>query len=425
MNVLLLSLALAAAPAGAPVAQRQLSGPPLPLDQALEMARANPQIAQAQSSVLQAQGQVGIARSGFLPSGTASGKAGWTASSSGGTPSSVLYSNFGAVVSLNQTIWDFGRTLGSYLAARDQERAAKAGVDLAWTNVELSVRTAYYTVLATEALVAVADQTVASNQKQLELARGLFDVGTRPRFDVTTADVNLQNSIIQQIQAHDGVVLARIALAQAVGQDVSRRPLLMPTIPADIDLDVDKLVEEATVARPDLKAVDFQIRAADGNLSAARSAWFPILGVTADYAWNDAAGPNRIEGGLNTWRLLGTISWPFLAGGADLGRVDVQSGVLASQRASRDLLLLEVRSQVENAVTGVLQARARRNVSKVLVEQAREALDISEGRYQAGLGTIIDVTTSQTNYTNAQAQQVKAAFDLASAWAQLQNALGR
>jgi outer membrane protein len=127
----------------------------------------------------------------------------------------------------------------------------------------------------------------------------------------------------------------------------------------------------------------------------------------------------------NSWNLLGTLTWPFLAGGADMARVDVQSGALASAQASRDLLLLQVRTDVEQAVTGVNEARARRDVSRKLVTQARENLELAEGRYQAGIGTIIDVTVSQTSYTSAQAQEVRAAFDLASAWAQLQFAIGK
>jgi outer membrane protein len=199
-------------------------------------------------------------------------------------------------------------------------------------------------------------------------------------------------------------------------------------VPQDIDLDVSRLMAEAVGARPDLKAAELQIAAADQNLSAAKSAWYPILGVSASYLWNDSRYP--VAGGLpasdsNSWNILGTITWPFLNGGADMGRVDVQSGVRASAGASRELLLLQVRTDVEQAVTTVKEARARRTVAQKLVSQAKENLELAEGRYQAGIGTIIDVTISQTSYTSAQAQEVKASFDLASAWAQLQYAIGR
>jgi outer membrane protein len=404
------------------------TGEPLTLDKALELARRNPVIAQSQAQLLQAGGQVGIARSGFLPSASIGGKAGWTATDLGAAPSGALYATYGVTATLSQTIWDFGRTLGAYQAARDLERAAQADVENSWIEVEYNVRRTYYTAVATEALVAVADQTVASNLRQLELARGQFEVGTRPRFDVTTADVNVQQSRIAQIQARDAVTLARIALSQAVGQDVARRPLVAPVLPSEIELDVATLMDRATAGRPDLRAAQFSISASEAGLSAARSAWYPILGVGLNYAWNRSEYP--VIGGLpapdaNSWSILGTITWPFLNGGADMARVDVQKGALASSTAQRDQLLLQVRTDVEQGVSGVKEARARREVAHVLVGQARENLDLAEGRYQAGLGTIIDVTTSQTSYTSAQAQEVKAIFDLASAWALLQNAIGK
>jgi outer membrane protein len=224
------------------------------------------------------------------------------------------------------------------------------------------------------------------------------------------------------------VILYRIALSKAVGQDVSKRTLEMPAVPQDIDLDVPRLMAEALSARPDLRASELEISAADQSLSSAKSAWYPILGVSASYLWNNSRYP--VAGGLpspdsNSWNILGTITWPFLNGGADVARVEVQAGALDSARATRDLLLLQVRSDVEQAVTTVNEARARRAVATKLVGQARENLDLAQGRYQAGIGTIIDVTVSQTSYTSAQAQEVKAVFDLAAAWAQLQHAIGR
>ena len=252
MNALLLALAVAAA---MPRSRRRPGAGtrrPLTLEQALELARANPQLAQAQASVMQAQGQVGIARSGFLPGGigAAPRPAGRPATSAPARPPCSTTPTTRSIT-LNQTLWDFGRTLGAYLAARDQERAARAGVDAAWNAVELNVRTAYYTVLATEALVAVADQTVASNQRQLDLARGQFEVGQRPRFDVTTADVNLQQSLISQITAHDGGASSPASRCRRRSARTCRSaPCSLPTVPQDIDLDVPRLMAEALGGPP-------------------------------------------------------------------------------------------------------------------------------------------------------------------------------
>lgn len=407
MNAALLALALAA-------------GPTLTIDQALTLAKQNPQIAQAQGAVMQARGQVGVARSGFLPSASASASVFGTTLNPGQQPRETFYPLYGSSVTLSQTLWDFGRTLGAFQAARDVESSARFDVENTWQQVELSVRTAYYTVLATQALVNVAQQTVDSNQKKLDLAKGLFEVGQRPRFDVTKAEVDLENSRISLLQARNGVVLSRIALTQAIGRDVNDATLVFPELPPAGDPDVPALLRTAIENRPDLKSVDLQILAAGETLDSLRSGWLPILGASATVRWNGTDTPL-----VNNWTAGATLTWPFLNGGAVLGRAESQTGVIAQVKAGRDLLLLQIRSEVEQAVATLGEARARRAVAKTLVVQAKESLDLAGGRYQAGLGTIIELSDAQTSYSSAQAQEVKAVFDLATAWAQLKKATGQ
>lgn len=407
MNAALLALALAA-------------GPTLTIDQALILAKQNPQIAQAQGAVTQAQGQIGVARSGFLPSASASASVFGTTLNPGLQSWDTFYPLYGSSVTLNQTLWDFGRTLGAYQAARDVEHSARFNVENTWQQVELNVRTAYYTVLATQALVDVAQQTVDSNQKKLDLAKGLFEVGQRPRFDVTKAEVDLENSRISLLQAKNGVVLSRIALTQAIGRDVNDATLVFPELPPPEQPDVPTLLQTAMENRPDLKSVDLQILAAGETLDSLRSGWLPILGASATVRWNGTDTPL-----VNNWTAGATLTWPFLNGGAVLGRAESQTGVIAQVKAGRDLLLLQIRSDVEQAVATLGESRARRAVAKTLVVQAKESLELAGGRYQAGLGTIIELSDAQTSYSNAQAQEVKAVFDLATAWAQLKKATGQ
>ena len=407
MNTLVLALALA-------------TGSTLTIDQALVLARQNPQIAQAEGGVVQAQGQVGVARSGFLPSASATVSLYGTTLNPGPQPRDTFYPLFGSNITVNQTLWDFGRTLGAYQAARDVERSARLDVENTWQQVELNVRTAYYTVLATQALVNVAQQTVDSNQKKLDLARGLFDVGQRPRFDVTKAEVDLENSRISLLQATNGVVLSRIALTQAVGRDVKDATLVFPELPPAEQPDVSALLQTAMENRPDLKSLDLKILAAGESLDSIRSGWLPILGASGTVRWNGTDAPF-----VNNWTAGATLTWPFLNGGAVLGRAESQTGVIAQIKAGRDLLLLQIRSDVEQAVATLGESRARRAVAKTLVVQAKESLDLAGGRYQAGLGTIIELSDAQTSYSNAQAQEVKAVFDLATAWAQLKKATGQ
>jgi len=404
----------------------------LTLDDALTLAHQNPQLAQAQAAVTQASGQVGVARSGFLP--TASASASYLAATSNfapqpslgrpNTPSQAandtLYPFYNATaITITQPIWDFGRTLGSYQSSRDAEASAKASVTATWQTVELQVSTTYYGVLAAEALVDVALQTVASDEKKLELAKGQYEVGQRPRFDVTQALVDLESARITLIQTKNAVAVSRINLSQAVGRDVSDATLVAPAPSRDADPDVGPMLQLAMKNRPDLKADELLILSQDEALDSAKSAFWPILSANGALGWKGSDLPL-----VHNWQVGVGLTWPFLNGGADLGRVETQRGVLDQAKATRDLLVLQIRADVEQGVTSVVEARARRAAARTLVVQAKENLELAEGRYQSGLGTIIDLSVAQTAYTNAQAQEVKAVYDVATAWAQLKRASG-
>jgi len=237
---------------------------------------------------------------------------------------------------------------------------------------------------------------------------------------VTKAEVDLENSRISLLQARNGVVLSRIALTQAIGRDVNDAALVFPELPPPEQPDVPSLLQTAMENRPDLKSVDLQILAAGETLDSLRSGWLPILGASGTVRWNGTDTPL-----VNNWTAGATLTWPFLNGGAVLGRAESQTGVIAQVKAGRDLLLLQIRSDVEQAVATLGESRARRAVAKTLVVQAKESLELAGGRYQAGLGTIIELSDAQTSYSNAQAQEVKAVFDLATAWAQLKKATGQ
>jgi outer membrane protein len=407
MSHLLLVLALGAVPS------------PLTLDQALQLARQNPQIAQAQSLVTQAQGQVAVARSGFLPTASAYASVAGTTLNPGPQPSSTFYPLYGANITLTQTLWDFGRTLGSYQAARDLALASSANVDATWQSVELSVRTAYYSVLGFEAAVDVARQTVDSFQKALDLAQGQYDVGTRPKSDVAKAQSDLDSAKYSLLQAQTGVIQSRISLSQVVGQDLGNVQLAPPELPPPGSPDATAEFQKALKGRPDLRSAEFQVLAANEGLDAAKSAWYPILGVQGTVRWAGTDTPL-----VNNYTITGTLTWPFLNGGADLGRVESSRGQVQQAQAQRDLLLLQVRADVDSAVAGVIQSSAARESAKSAAASAKETLELQQGRYQAGLGTILDLSNAQSQYADGQLRVVNANFDLATAWARLKKATG-
>ena len=326
---------------------------------------------------------------------------------------------YSASVNVQVPLWDFGRTLGQVRAARASTSAAQADLSVTRQDVDTQVRVTYFGALAAEALVKVADDTIAQMQKHLEFAKASLEVGQRTRFDVTRAEVDLSNARITKIQADNGVSTSRATLSAAIGEPVGGARLDVRALADAPDPRPEEAAERALRARPELTALDLRLRAADASLASARSAWFPVLSAAGQYGWRGQDFPL-----VHNWQAGATLTWPFLNGGADEARAAEQRGAVEQARAARAAEVLQVRADAEQAAFAVIEAHARRDASQVLVGQAQENLELAEGRYQAGVGSIIELTDAQAALTSARAQQVRAGYDLATARARLTRAIG-
>jgi len=414
--VALLALACAAASPGGT----------LTLDEALARARAHPRVAAARGGVEQAQARAAEARAGYLPS------AALVATAEGATDnpvpghgrpreprSVVFYPSYEAGLQVALPIWDFGRALGQDRQAREAVRAATSDLAASEEEAAFQVRSAYFGALAAEELLAVAEETMGQMEKHLSLARESLAVGRRTRFDVTRAQVDLTSARIGRIAAANGVAAARSALSAAMGEDVGLAALARPAERPAPDPDPAWAAREAMARRPELAAAARRVAAQKQAVAAAEGASWPVLAAGGRVLWK---GDDRQL--VPNWQAGVTLTWPVAAGGADRARLREQEALLHQQVALREDLGLRVRAEAEQAALAVAEARARRAAADELVAQARDNLGLAEGRYESGVGIIIELADAQAALTAARAGAVRAGYDLATARARLDRAVG-
>jgi len=181
------------------------------------------------------------------------------------------------------------------------------------------------------------------------------------------------------------------------------------------------LVDEAVRARPELANLSWLITSQEQVLRAARGTYAPTL--SAGTSFSDA-GPD-----LNNlvWNWSGglTLSWNLFQGGATRASVRQNTALMARAKAQLDTERQQIRLEVQQAQLGVRAARAAKEAASETRESAADRLRLAEGRYQTGVGNVIELGDAQVAYTSAAAQEVQAEFQLFSARAQLLHALGR
>jgi outer membrane protein len=272
--------------------------------------------------------------------------------------------------------------------------------------------------------VQVAREQLENQERHLGQVQGFVTVGTKPEIDLAQARADRANARVSLINAENNYELAKAQLNQAMGvegstaYDVADEAL--PAIEGE-SVGVDPLVALALRARPEFAALEQQVRAQEQTLRSARGAYWPTLGLSTSLT--DAG--HKIDNLAWNWNASFTLSWNLFSGLQTRGLEREASATLVSLRAQRDALRLQVRVEVEQARLGVRAARAALGAAEESLENSRLRLKLAEGRYQTGVGNIIELGDAQVALTNSAAQKVQAEFNLASARAQLLKALGR
>lgn len=409
----------------------------LTLDEALRQARAHhPQLEAARAQTDASAAKVASALAPLLPqvtgnasyqrstrhaSMTATPVGGGSPVTTSGASSTNLYS-----LGLNASalLYDFGATSGKWQAAKATLAAQEQGERHVIVQVAYNVRAAYYATAAAFALVGVRAQDLANQDLHLQQIQGFVEAGTRPEIDLAQARTDRANAQVQLINAQVGYDSAKAALNQAVG--VEGTTDFEVSDPGDAAVDgedsgIDDLMAQALRARPDLLALARQIEAQELLTKGLRGGYAPSLNALAGLS---ESGPalDQLNWGF---RAMLSLNWQIFGGGITNAQVRESRANIAALRAQYDLERQQIRLELEQTRLGVRAAKAAVDAAHEAAVNARVRLDLAEGRYQAGVGNVIELGDSQVAFTSAAAQEVQARFSLATARAKLLLALGR
>jgi outer membrane protein TolC len=277
----------------------------------------------------------------------------------------------------------------------------------------------------------VADAAVSRAELNLRSARGFFEVGTRPKSDVTRAEVEVANARVGQIRARNSVRLAETSLVTAIGLEAQRSIEVEDILEYEpVPLDPAAFLTEALGNRPELGQARARLEAARAQLGGARAGFWPDLNLNGSYGTNSGDALIGVEGFRiptlgEAWSVSATLSWNLFQGFFTTGKVRETTALVEVARANYDAFELQVRLDVEQAYITLVEAAERIAATAKAVESATENLRLSQGRYDAGVGTILDLTEAQLALTNAEADQIRALTDYKLGLAALDRAVGR
>jgi outer membrane protein len=400
---------------------------PITVEEAVAIAlEAQPQIAARLADYEASRFRVAQAFSPLLPQITATWNAqrdqnvtGNTSAAAQAAAVTIWTTTTSARIALSQTIWDFGKTA----AASD---VARKNADIFYQNVELqrqqlvdTVKEAYTNILFAQRLIKVQEQALDRANLNLRSAQGNYEVGTQPRSVVARAEVDVANAKVAIIQARNAERVARVGLNTAMGIAADYPTQVVDNLAyVPITVDRESLVREALTRRPEYRQA--QLTAEAAALTVRQSARNFLPNVTAG-AFLGAARPQFYQ----IWELSVGLSWTIFDGGNLIGRYKESEALLDAAKARVKSSEQTIAQDVTQAYLSLVETDERILAAKVAVDSATENFRLAQGRFDAGVGTILEVTDAQLALTQSQNTEAQALADFRIAQARLDRALGR
>jgi outer membrane protein len=402
----------------------------LTLQEAQQIALAqHPRISVANLTALAARQSTKEVRSAFFPniygSATAVGTAdpNNTRIAAGAMNNPLIYDRDAEGVTISQLITDFGRTWELTQSAKLRARAQEMNLEATREQILLEVNNAYFSSLAAQSVLEVARETVKSRQLVLQQIATLATNKLKSDLDVSFASVDFDQATLLLAKAGSDLKASFAVLSTLLAE---REPqtfaLADEPMPANITNGVSALILEALAQRPDLARLRYQSDAAKEFAKAEGKLLYPTINalgsagviptgdshLSSDYA---AAGVNLnlpiYTGGLYTARRREA---QFQAKAADENLRDEENNII------RDVQVTKFNLEY---------SYDRLALTRQLLQNANEALELAQARFKGGISSIIELSQAELNQTSAQIAEANARYDFQIQHAALNFQLGR
>ncbi len=322
---------------------------------------------------------------------------------------------FGRVKSLSDS------ALASYLATEEARQAAQI-------SLVAEVAKAYYTELAFAEQQKLAESTYEARKRTFDLTRQRVEGGASSRLDLRSNEQQMETARAAALALARQRAQAANALTLLVGQ---ARPAAPGTPPAMDDTQADAmsaltagLPSDLLANRPDIRAAEQRLKAANANIGAARAAFFPRITLTtsAGSASRDFSG--LFDGGSGTWSFAPQLVLPIFDGGRNMANLDVS-------HARKNIAVADYEKAIQSAFREVADALAARTylgeqvaAQRAVQDAQAERLRLLQLRFENGVASSLDVLDAQRELFTAEQALVQARLLRTTSAIDLYRALG-
>ena len=362
----------------------------------------NPQTREVYANAKVQAAQVGVARSLFFPSVTD------TLSATENKNRTTNYSNATNRIVASYLLYDFGSRDANFESANQLLRAASATQNATVQTVLLASVNAFYQVHASRAILNASIETERLSQESFKSAEAKYIAGVATPADKLQAQTSFANATLTKLRNEGTLKVAYGNLANVMGAPANINFQIadskLDDIPELVDQDIDALIEQARLQRPDLMASEAQLKASLAKIEAVKADAKPKLRIDASNQYDENLLGQTSQ---NTSQLGIFLSIPLFEGYKPTYLIRSAEATAELNASKRDQLKLQVSLDVWTAYQNLKTANESITASNVLLLSAEESSRVSLGRYKEGVGNIIDTLNAQSALANAKQQKIQ------------------
>lgn len=323
-------------------------------------------------------------------------------------------------IGADMLLFDFGKTKAKVDISKKTYEASKENVQMSINQVIYSVKAAYYNLLFALQQEKVYQDTVKDYELHLKQAEAYYQIGTKAKIDVTTAQYNLGKARLNLIKAKNTVEIAYAQLNNAMGLPEYASYTVTDSLASKVyKVTFDNMLKTSYDTRPELLAAKKKAEASEILIRASVRAFTPDLKAFGNYTLG-----GKTPAYDNGYQLGAGLSYPTTNLFLLKKQVEESKATYKKDLADYEKVKQNVYFDVKQAYIQLHNEQQSIPVAKLSLKQAEEQYKLASGRYKVGLGDAIELKDAETTYRNAQLDYYNALMNYSVAAANLERVIG-
>ncbi len=337
----------------------------------------------------------------------------------------VRVNQLNTTVQATQTVFAGFRVIDGIRMADISVEQSEAGWRQTKAEVSLQTVTSYFAALRAIGQLDLAQQAVDQARGHAEQAAKFLKAGTGVKVDVLRAQTQLFQAQQQLSAAVNGRRKAYQALNLVMGRTIDSPVTLNPAAEVgEVPLDENTAVRRGLEARPDIQQLRSKRSFDELNASVQSRGTWPTVQLVGNYTMRDT----QVVLGNNANQQNATVgmqmNWPLFDGLGVAAKTDQAKMTVIQDEIQLDQLTQQIQLDVTQAFLDVREASERKLLAEQGLKSSEEALRLARLRYQAGVGTSLEVLDAQVGWQQARLSLINATFDVNVSRAKLYRSVG-